>query len=263
MKKYRVSHLARAKSNGEKITALTSYDALTAGIFDRAGIDVLLVGDSAANVVYGRETTLSLTVDETITMGRAVAAAAQRALVVVDMPFGSYEASVEQAVTNAVRIMKETGCAAVKLEGGRRETIAAIVRAGIPVIGHIGYTPQSEHALGGHVIQGRGEAREKLRQEALAVAEAGAAAVVIEMTPAEIASEITVELPIPTIGIGAGNGTDGQILVWSDFAGLTEKSPSFARRYAQLGLELTRAATAYRDDVRSGNFPTDAESFHD
>ncbi|AGS33500.1 3-methyl-2-oxobutanoate hydroxymethyltransferase [Corynebacterium maris DSM 45190] len=262
----RTRHFAQAKAEGRRISALTSYDALTATIFDEAGIDLLLVGDSAANVVYGRETTLSMTVDEMAVMATAVAAAAQRALVCVDLPFGSYEVSEEQAVATAVRFMQETGVAAVKLEGGveRAGAIRRIVDAGVPVIGHIGFTPQSEHALGGAVIQGRGAGREKLRADALAVQEAGAFAVVLEMVPAEIAAEITAELDVVTIGIGAGDGTDGQILVWQDAFGLNRgRTARFVRQYADLGEQLLDAAKNYAADVADGSFPDEAESYED
>lgn len=262
----RTRHFAQAKAHGTKISALTSYDALTATIFDEAGIDLLLVGDSAANVVYGRETTLSMTVDEMALMATAVAAAAKRALVCVDLPFGSYEVSEEQAVATSVRFMQETGVAAVKLEGGveRASAIRRIVDAGVPVIGHIGFTPQSEHALGGAVIQGRGAGREKLRADALAVQEAGAFAVVLEMVPAEIAAEITQELEIPTIGIGAGSGVDGQILVWQDAFGLNRgRTARFVRQYADLGEQLLSAAKNYAADVADGSFPNEAESYED
>lgn len=258
-KRVRIRHFADAKRDGTKITALTSYDALTAGIFDRAGIDVLLVGDSAANIVYGYESTLPVTVDELIPLARAVAGAATRALVVADLPFGSYEAGPDEALRTAVRFMKETGTHAVKLEGGARsaEQIRRIVASGIPVMAHIGFTPQSEHGLGGHVVQGRGDAAAaRLREDALAVQEAGAFAVVLELVPSELATAVTAELTIPTIGIGAGSGTDGQILVWADFAGLTEgRVPKFVKRFADLAGTLGAAAAAYKAEVQSGAYP--------
>ena len=199
----RTRHFAQAKAEGRKISCLTAYDAPTAAIFDEAGIDLLLVGDSAANVVLGQESTLSITVEEMMTMATAVARATQRAFVVSDLPFGSYEVSPAQALETAARFMKETGVAAVKIEGGVEiaPTIRALVDAGIPVMAHIGYTPQSEHALGGYVVQGRGAGAEKLRADARAVRDAGAFAVVLEMVPAGVAGEITRELDIPTIGI--------------------------------------------------------------
>ncbi|KQB84461.1 3-methyl-2-oxobutanoate hydroxymethyltransferase [Corynebacterium oculi] len=260
----RTRHLLQAKAQGQKITALTSYDALTAAIFDEAGIDLLLVGDSAANVVLGHSSTLPITVDELISMSRAVAGAAPRAFVVADLPFGSYEAGPEQALGTATRFMKETGVAAVKLEGGAEvaPTITALTQAGIPVVGHLGYTPQSEHALGGHVVQGRGEAAERLHADALAIQEAGVCAMVFEMVPAATAERISKDLAVPTIGIGAGAGTDGQILVWTDAFGLTRgKTPRFVRAYADLGEELGRATRSYIQDVHSGSFPQETESF--
>jgi 3-methyl-2-oxobutanoate hydroxymethyltransferase len=265
-KRVRIRHFARAKEQGLKITGLTSYDMLTAGIFDEAGIDFLLVGDSAGNTVLGYDTTVPVTVDELIPLARAVAGAAQRALVVADLPFGSYESGPDQALATSVRFMKESRAHAVKLEGGVRsaEQIRRVVSSGIPVMGHIGFTPQSEHGLGGHIIQGRGDAAEALLADARAVQDAGAFAVVLEMVPQEIARRVSVELRIPTIGIGAGNGTDGQILVWTDFAGLTGgRVPRFVRRYADMRQVLLDAASRYRDDVVSGAFPAEAESYSD
>ncbi len=262
----RITALAEFKASGKKFSCLTSYDQQTASIFDEAGVDVLLVGDSAADNALGYSTTLPITVDEIIPFGRAVANAAKRALVVVDMPFGSYEVSAELAVENAIRIMKATGAAAVKLEGGVRSqnAIRAIVDAGIPVMGHIGFTPQSVHALGGFKVQGRGDAASDLATEAKAVQAAGAFAVVLELVPAELATQITNELEIATIGIGAGSGTDGQILVWTDFAGLAPGKPrKFVRQYASLRDELLRAAGAYVADVAEGKFPNQEESFED
>ncbi|MCA5894992.1 3-methyl-2-oxobutanoate hydroxymethyltransferase [Isoptericola sp. NEAU-Y5] len=263
-RRYRVHHLAQAKEQGTKITMLTAYDALTAAVFDAAGIDLLLVGDSIGNTMHGHTTTLPVTVDDMIPAARAVAGAAPHALVVVDLPFGSYEAGPEQALGTAVRLMKETGAAAVKLEGGR--TVAAQIRAitdaGIPVFGHLGFTPQSEHALGGHRVQGRGDdAAEALCADALAVQEAGAVAVVLEMTTVEVAARATEILRIPTIGIGAGAVTDGQVLVWTDMAGMTDWTPKFARRFAELGTALRQAAEDYASEVRAGTFPDAAHSF--
>lgn len=262
----RTRFFSSAKQRGERITALTSYDALTAQVFDEAGIDFLLVGDSAGNVVFGHGTTVPITIEELLPLSRAVAGAVRRAMVVTDLPFGSYEVSPEQAVTSAVRLMKEGGAHAVKLEGGVRSaaSIRRIVDAGIPVMGHIGYTPQSEHALGGHVVQGRGAAAEQLLADALAVQEAGAFAVVVEMVPADLARDVSEALAIPTIGIGAGAGADGQILVWQDFAGLTTgRVPRFVKAYADLRGVLAGAATAYAEDVRSGAFPAAEHSFDD
>lgn len=262
----RTRHFAQAKAEGLKISALTSYDALTAAIFDEAGIDLLLVGDSAANVVLGRETTLSVTTDEMITMARSVAGATRRAFVIADLPFGSYETSVEQAMDTSVRFMKESGVSGVKLEGGAEiaPTIRRLVDAGIPVCGHIGFTPQSEHTLGGPVIQGRGTGAEKLLADARAIQEAGAFALVIEMTPAQIAARVTAELAIPVIGIGAGAGTDGQILVWQDAFGLNRGHRArFVREYADLGEQLVAAARRYHEDVLGGAFPAAEESYGD
>lgn len=263
-KKVRVHHLAAAKERGEKITMLTAYDAVTATLLDAAGVDTLLVGDSIGNVMHGHTTTIPVTVDDLIPPARAVAHAARRALVVVDLPFGSYEAGPEQALATGVRMMKEAGVAAVKLEGGRRVEgqIRALSQAGIPVVGHLGFTPQSEHALGGHRVQGRGdEAVEALADDALAVQEAGAVAVVLEMVPVDVAARITEVLRIPTIGIGAGPHCDGQVLVWTDMAGMTDWTPRFAKRYAELGSALTRAASEYVADVRGGAYPDEAHSF--
>ena len=262
----RVSHLQEFKNSGRKFSCLTSYDQFTAEIFDEAGINVLLVGDSAAENSLAHDSVLAITVDEIIPLGRAVAKAASRALVVVDMPFGSYEAEPADAVRNAIKIMKETGAAAVKLEGGKRssEQIKAIVEAGIPVMGHIGFTPQSVHALGGFKVQGRGDSADQVMAEALAVQEAGAFAVVLELVPADLAAKITKSLAIPTIGIGAGSETDGQILVWTDFAGLTQGKPrKFVRQYVNLREQLLSAASQYVADVESSNFPNEAESFSD
>lgn len=258
----RTQTLAQLKAKGQRFAALTSYDFLTAEIFDQAGIEVLLVGDSASNML-GYSSTVPVTVDEIISFGRAVAKAAKHSLVVVDMPFGSYEGSADLAVANATRIMKETGAAAVKLEGGRSriKQIQAIVQAGIPVMGHVGFTPQTVHSLGGYKVQGRGEDAEHVLEDVRAVETAGAFAVVIEMVPADLAKEISKICAIPTIGIGAGSATDGQILVWTDFAGLGEKIPKFAKRYLQLRAELLEAAESYKAEIVSGNFPTKEHEF--
>lgn len=262
VKRVRTRHFLNAKATGIKITGLTSYDQLTAQIFDEAGIDFLLVGDSAGNNVFGYETTLPVTVDELIPLVRAVAGAVKRAFVIADMPFGSYETNGSDAVHTAIRMMKETGAHAVKLEGGVRsaEQIRRIVEAGIPVMAHIGYTPQSEHQLGGHIIQGRGTGEEQLLADAKAIEEAGAFAVVLEMVPAEAARKVTEALGIPTISVGAGPHCDGQLLVWTDWAGLsTGRIPKFVKQYAQIGQILGDAARAYKADVESGSYP-DAEN---
>jgi 3-methyl-2-oxobutanoate hydroxymethyltransferase len=264
LKRVRTRHFQSAKENGIKITGLTSYDQLSAGIFDKAGIDFLLVGDSAGNNVLGFDTTLPVTVDELIPLTRAVAGAVTRAFVVADMPFGSYESSPEDALHTAFRFMKETHAHAVKLEGGVRsaEQIRRIVSAGIPVMAHIGFTPQSEHGLGGHIIQGRGEGLEQLLADAHAVEDAGAFSVVLEMVPAEAAAQVTKELRIPTIGVGAGPDVDGQLLVWTDWAGMNSgRIPKFVRQYADLNGILSDAAAAYRTDVANGAYPAPEHSY--
>jgi 3-methyl-2-oxobutanoate hydroxymethyltransferase len=266
LKRVRTRHFQSAKENGIKITGLTSYDQLTAGIFDEAGIDFLLVGDSAGNNVYGYDTTLPVSIDDLIPLARAVAGAVSRAFVVADMPFGSYETGPDEALHTAFRFMKETGAHAVKLEGGVRsaEQIRRIVSAGIPLMAHIGFTPQSEHGLGGHVIQGRGEQVDQLLADAHAVEDAGAFAVVLEMVPAEAAERVTKELRIPTIGVGAGPHVDGQLLVWTDWAGFTKgRIPKFVKQYANLRKTLTDAAIAYRDEVSDGHYPGAEHSYED
>jgi 3-methyl-2-oxobutanoate hydroxymethyltransferase len=263
-KRVRTRHFQTAKDSGIRITGLTSYDMLSAQIFDEAGIDFLLVGDSAGNNVLGYDTTVPVTVDELIPLARGVAGAVQRAFVVADMPFGSYENSAEEALHTAVRFMKESRAHAVKLEGGVRsaDKIRRIVDAGIPVMAHIGFTPQSEHGLGGHIIQGRGEGEAALIDDALAVEEAGAFAVVLEMVPAEAARHVTERLRIPTIGVGAGPHVDGQLLVWTDFAGFsTGRIPKFVKQYADLRGALTEAVTAFRGDVAEGSYPGPEHSY--
>jgi 3-methyl-2-oxobutanoate hydroxymethyltransferase len=263
-RRVRTRDLIAAKERGERWPMLTSYDQYTAAVFDRAGIPVLLVGDSAANNVFGYETTVPVTVDELLPLVRAVVRATTRPLVVGDLPFGSYEEGPTQALRTAVRFMKEGGCHAVKLEGGRRVAaqIAAITGAGIPVMAHVGFTPQSEHAIGGYRVQGRGASAEDVVADADAVAEAGAFAVVLEMVPGEVAKRITHELPIPTVGIGAGPDTDAQVLVWQDMAGLrTGKMPRFVKRYADLDTVLAEATERFADEVRSGAFPAQEHTF--
>jgi 3-methyl-2-oxobutanoate hydroxymethyltransferase len=258
LKRVRTRHFQRAKEHGIKITGLTSYDVLSASIFDEAGIDFLLVGDSAGNTVFGYDTTIPVTVDELIPLTAAVVRGVTRALVIADMPFGSYENGPDDALHTAIRFMKETGCHAVKLEGGVRSVkqIKRVVRAGIPVMGHIGFTPQSEHGLGGHIIQGRGAAAEQLLADAHAVEESGAFAVVLEMVPSRIAGQVTAELSIPTISVGAGPNCDGQLLVWSDWAGFTRgRIPKFVKQYANIGQTLLDAANSFREDVESGVYP--------
>ena len=248
-RKIRIHHLNQFKARGEKWAMLTAYDQLAAQIFDEAGIPVLLVGDSAANNVLGYATTLPVTVDEMIPLVRAVAGAAKRALVVADLPFGSYQASPQQALQTSVRMMKEGLAHAVKLEGGRSmvPAVELLTGAGIPVMAHIGFTPQSEHALGGYRVQGRGESADHLVEDALALQRAGAFSIVMEMIPAPVAAQITKALDIPTIGIGAGPDCDAQVLVWTDMAGFNGgKAPRFVKRYA---------------DVRGGTFPAPEHSF--
>jgi len=264
-RKVRVHHLRELKERGEPWPMLTAYDMYTAALFDEAGIPVLLVGDSAANNVFGYDTSLPVTVDELIPLVRAVTGAVKRALVVADLPFGSYQLSPEQALATSVRFMKEGRAHAVKLEGGRRFAahVEALTSAGIPVMGHIGFTPQSEHNLGGYRVQGRGEAAEALLADALALQEAGAFAVVMEMVPAEAAKRVTAELKIPTVGIGAGSDCDAQVLVWQDMAGLRRgKAPRFVKRYADVATVLQDAATAFAEDVRRGEFPGPEHAFH-
>ncbi len=263
-RRVRTRDLIAAKERGEKWAMLTSYDQYTASIFDAAGIPVLLVGDSAANNVFGYETTLPVTAEELLPLVRAVVRATRQTLVVGDLPFGSYEEGPTQALRTAVRFMKEGGCHAVKLEGGRRcaDQIAAIVGAGIPVMAHIGFTPQSEHNLGGYRVQGRGDAAEEVVADARAVAEAGAFAVVLEMVPGAVAKRITGELSIPTVGIGAGPETDAQVLVWQDMAGLrTGRAPRFVKRYADLAGALGEATRRFADEVRGGEFPAAEHTF--
>ena len=263
-RRVRTHHLRDLKERGERFSMLTAYDQYTAGIFDEAGIEVLLVGDSASNNVYGNETSLPVTVDELIPLTRAVSGSVRRALVVGDLPFGSYQASPEQAYLTAVRFMKEGGAHCVKLEGGveMAPQIEKLTRGGVPVMAHIGFTPQSEHTLGGYRVQGRGEAAERVLRDAHAVQEAGAFAVVMEMVPGDVAAQVTKELTIPTIGIGAGAACDGQVLVWQDAFGLrTGRMPRFVRQYADLHGTLLQAARDYDADVKAGTFPAEEHTF--
>lgn len=250
----------------QKITCLTAYDYPTARLLDEAGVEILLVGDSLGMVVLGYETTLPVTLDEMLHHTRAVARGARRALVVADMPYGSFHVSPEETLRDALRLVKEAGAAAVKLEGGERrfELIARMVDAEIPVMGHIGLTPQSFHNLGGFKVQGRtAQAADELLRDARAVEAAGAFSLVLELIPRELAAAITQELRIPTIGIGAGPDCDGQVLVFHDFVGLSlGHAPKFARRYAELGEIISRAAREFCGDVKGGRFPADAESYH-
>ena len=264
VKRVRTHHLREMKQRGEQITMLTAYDMYTAMVFDEAGIDLLLVGDSAANNVLGYDTTLPVTVDELIPLVRAVTRSATRSLVLADLPFGSYQASPEQAFHTAARFMKEAGAHAVKLEGGLEVApqVEKLTTNGIPVMAHIGFTPQSEHALGGYRVQGRGETAERILAEAHAMEDAGAFAMVMEMVPGDVAAQVSAELTIPTIGIGAGPDCDGQVLVWQDAFGLRQgRMARFVKQYADVHGVLLEAAKAYADDVRGGTFPGPEHTF--
>jgi 3-methyl-2-oxobutanoate hydroxymethyltransferase len=258
-----VRDIAAAKSRGEKWPMLTAYDALTARVFDEAGIPVLLVGDSAGMVVYGYDTTIPVTVDELIPLTAAVVRGTTRAMVVADLPFGSYQGSPDAALAAATRFLKEAGAHAVKLEGGHRvlRQVEDLVAAGIPVMAHLGLTPQSVNAFGGFRVQGRGEDGERLLHDAKALQAAGAFSVVLEAVPAELASRVTASLSIPTIGIGAGPDCDAQVLVWQDMAGLSSRSPKFAKRYADMAGLLGQAARSFAEDVTGGGFPTEEYSY--
>jgi 3-methyl-2-oxobutanoate hydroxymethyltransferase len=262
-----IRDLQAAKEAGERWPMLTAYDYSTARIFDEAGIPVLLVGDSAANVVYGYDTTVPVTVDELMPLVRGVVRGTKRALVVADLPFGSYQASVGQALDTAARFMKDGGAQAVKLEGGQRVVpqVEALVAAGIPVMAHLGLTPQSVNALGGYRVQGRGdEAAHRLIQDAKALQHAGAFAVVLEVVPSDLAAIVTKTLNIPTIGIGAGPSTDAQVLVWQDMAGIRTggRAPKFVKEFANIGEQLHDAAVRYGDEVRGGSYPAAEHEYH-
>jgi 3-methyl-2-oxobutanoate hydroxymethyltransferase len=264
VKRVRIPQLRVMKERGERWPMLTAYDRYAAEIFDEAGIPVLLVGDSAANNVYGYDSTLPVTVDELLPLVRAVVRATRRALVVADLPFGSYQVSPAQALQTATRFMKEAGAHAVKLEGGRRfaPQVETLVGAGVPVMAHLGFTPQSEHTIGGYRVQGRGEAGEALVADALALQAAGAFAVVLEMVPADVAKRVTAELAIPTVGIGAGPDCDAQVLVWQDMAGMNRgRTPRFVKRYATLGDALLSSARAFGAEVRDGVYPDPEHSY--
>ncbi len=264
VKRIRTHHLREMKQRGEKFAMLTAYEQYAAQTFDEAGIEVLLVGDSASNNVFANETSLPVTVDELIPLVRAVTRSARRALVVADLPFGSYQASPEQAYLTAVRFMKEANAHAVKLEGGAEMApqVRKLTQGGIPVMAHIGFTPQSEHNLGGYRVQGRGEAAKQVIEEARAMEEAGAFAVVMEMVPGEVAAEATAAVSIPTIGIGAGAACDAQVLVWQDAFGLrTGRMAKFVKQYADLHGVLLQAAQDYAADVKAGTFPGPEHTF--
>ena len=257
---------AAESPNKRRITCLTAYDYPTARLMDEAGVDVVLVGDSVAMVVLGYESTLPLTMEESLHHTKAVRRGVQRALVVADMPFGTYQGDVNEALKNAVRFVKEAGAEAVKVEGGERrlEVIARLTEAEIPVMGHVGLTPQSVNAMGGYRVQGKtAGGAEQLLRDARAVEAAGAFSIVLEGIPRELAAEITKSLRIPTVGIGAGPDCDGQILVLHDLLGLTfQEPPKFARRYANVGEVISQAVREYCADVQGGSFPSDAESYH-
>ena len=264
-KRVRIHHLRAMKERGERFAMLTAYDQYAAEIFDEAGIPVLLVGDSAANNVLGYETTLPVTVEELLPLVRAVSRSARRALVVADLPFGSYQSSPALALETSVRFLKEGGAHAVKLEGGAPVVphVAALVTAGIPVMAHLGFTPQSEHGLGGYRVQGRGDAGDQIVRDALALEEAGAFSLVLEMVPADVAKRVTAELVIPTIGIGAGVDCDGQVLVWQDMAGLRRPPLArFVKQYADLRTVLGDAARQFAEDVGARDFPGEDHTFH-
>jgi 3-methyl-2-oxobutanoate hydroxymethyltransferase len=259
-----VRELARAKRHQERWVMLTAYDALTAGLFDEQRVPVLLVGDSAANVVYGFESTVGVGMEHLMPLVQAVVRGTRHALVVADMPFGSYQNSADQALTNATRFLQEGGAQAVKLEGGARvvDQVSALVGAGVPVMGHLGLTPQSVHVLGGYRVQGRAEAGERLLADAQALAAAGAFALVLELVPHDLARRVTAEVGIPTIGIGAGPECDAQVLVWQDMAGLTPApGPKFVKRYADMRSQLAESVGAFIDDVAAGSYPDSQHSY--
>ncbi len=257
--------IMRKKAKGERIVSLTAYDFPTARILDEAGVDLILVGDSAANVIYGMPTTLTIGMDEMVYHTKAVAAGVKRALVVADMPFLSYQVSIDQAVANAGRFL-QVGAEAVKVEGAGPvvPAIRRLVELGIPVMGHLGLTPQSVHRLGGYRLQARkAKDQERLLVDAHALADAGCFSIVLEKVPAEVAKRVTAELPIPTIGIGAGLDCDGQVLVLHDMLGMSDASPlKFVKQYARLYADILKAVTAYADEVRSGKFPDEDHTFH-
>lgn len=264
VRKVRIHHLQKWKSEGHRWAMLTAYDQAAATVFDEAGIPVLLVGDSASNNVFANGTSLPVTVDELIPLARAVARSARRALVVADLPFGSYQGSPEQAYATAVRFLKEAEVQAVKLEGGVEMVpqVRKLTEGAVPVMAHVGFTPQSEHALGGYRVQGRGDAAQRVLDDALAMQEAGAFAVVMEMVPAPVAAKVTEALSIPTIGIGAGASCDAQVLVWQDMMGLTTgRLPRFVKKYADLHGVMLAAAREYASDVAAGTFPGPEHSF--
>jgi 3-methyl-2-oxobutanoate hydroxymethyltransferase len=259
-----VRDLAAAKARGEKWPMLTAYDALTARVFDEAGIPVLLVGDSAAMVVFGHDSTIPVTVDDLLPLAAAVVRGTRRAMVVADLPFGSYQASPADALAAATRFLKEAGAHAVKLEGGQRvaHQVEELVAAGIPVMAHLGLTPQSVNVFGGYRVQGRGEAGDRLLHDAKVMEAAGAFSVVLECVPAGLAARVTQAVSIPTIGIGAGAGCDAQVLVWQDMAGLTPRTARFVKRYADVAGVLGQAARSFAEEVVTGQFPAEEHTYH-
>lgn len=260
----RIPHLQALKASGQKWSMLTSYDMYTAAIFEEAGIHALLIGDSAANNVYGYDSSLPVTVDELLPLVRAVSRSTKRPLIIADLPFGSYQASPEQCFHTAVRFMKEGGAHAVKIEGGAEMVpqVELLTRSGIPVMAHIGFTPQSEHQLGGYKIQGRGEQADKLIETAKLFEKAGAFALLIEMVPGLVATKISQAVAIPTVGIGAGNGCNAQVLVWQDMVGLrTGRLPRFVKQYADMRSVLLKATQDYMADVAECNFPGNEHTF--
>jgi 3-methyl-2-oxobutanoate hydroxymethyltransferase len=264
MSRISISDLAAKKRNGEKWSMLTCYEQMTAGIFDEAGIPVLLVGDSAGNNFLGEENTIPVTVDELLMLTSAVVKSSTRAMVVADFPFGSYESSPEQALATGVRFFKEAKAHAIKLEGGARVVpqIKRLIESGIPVMGHLGLTPQSVHALGGFKVQGRGADGERIKEDARALQAAGVFAIVLELVPEELAKEIAEELTIPIIGIGAGKYCDAQVIVWTDLMGLTVGAPKLAKAYRNLRAEMIAAAQEWAGDVATGQFPGPGQTFH-
>src|SRR6516165_10618 len=259
-----VRDLAAAKARGERWPMLTAYDALTARVFDDAGIPVLLVGDSAGNVVFGYDTTLPVTVDDLLPLTAAVVRGTKRALIVADLPFGSYQLSPASALASATRFLKEAGAHAVKLEGGVRvvRQVEELVAAGIPVMAHLGLTPQSVNVFGGYRVQGRGEDGDRLLHDAKALQTAGAFSLVLEAIPADLAAKVTAAMSIPTIGIGAGPHCDAQVLVWQDMAGLTPRTARFVKRYADVAGVLSNAARSFAEEVVGGQFPDEEHSYH-
>lgn len=263
MTRITVRDLAEFKHSKKRFTVLTSYDSLTAGLFDEAGIPVLLVGDSAANLVFGYDSTLPVTVEDMLPIVSAVARSTKNALVVADMPFGSYQTSISSALESATKFLK-AGAHAVKLEGGKRiiETVKALVEAGIPVMGHIGLTPQSVNVFGGYKVQGRGEQAEQLLLDAKSLASAGAFSIVLEAIPSELAKQITESVSLPTIGIGAGSDTDAQVMVWQDLVGLTPgPKPKFVKNYLNLREQVEKAVKEFSSDVASGKYPDKDHSY--